>query len=338
MSAELKAKFTADTSDFNGAVQQIDRKLKGVGKLGQSFGLGRVGNGVGDFLSGIGGLGLAGGGAGALAFGGMSAVRAFGQVLDERAKALEQGLPVHELTGFGRYIEKVRNGFEVTGRVFSELPKLFIEGVESYQNAVLGDAQRAQKDYNKALESAAQARREEAETTRLNNEANARLEEWLRKEREAIGDDVKRAQQRQQNFTGSVEAYKSDTIISALEKSGNPMAAEAIRLSRQFNETLGLTGAWNQFTPEQVLREFGPMIQDRINLNGMGGNTSDKLNEVLQSSPELSDRLRRIGGGGGEAYGSTTQVFKDSLSVERQQLQKLTTIAEKIGGGTLTTR
>ena len=333
MSAELKAKFTADTSDFNGAVKQIDAKLKGVGKLGQGLGLGRVGNGIGDLLQGIGGLGLAGGGVGAVALGSMAAFKAFGASLDERAKAMEQGMPVAELTGFGRGFQAFREGLSEAARVFSGLPKLFTEGLQSYQDFVTGDAQNAVRSFAEAQESAARKTRELEETIAYEIRTVNAMEKARQRidaERRADSKRMVEEQNRKQAASVQVETdYRRQNQIMEAEQGGNRYLAELMRQADALNAPLGM----QIYSTTDVDKLMGDAIRQRLEL------TAPKQNEMLQSSPELSDRLRRIGGGGDAGrYGSTTQVFKESLSVERQQLQKLTTIAEKIGGGTLTTR
>ena len=333
MSAELKAKFTADTSDFNGAVQQIDRKLKGVGKLGQSFGLGKVGNGVGDFLQGIGGLGLIGGGIGGIGVAGMAAFRAFSASLDERTKAMEQGMPVAELTGFGRGFAAFREGLNEAGRVFSGLPKLLTEGLQSYQDFVTGDAQNAVRSFAEAQEAAARKTRELEETIAYEiktTNAMARAKERLDNQRREDQNRQIEESNRKQAASARVETdYRRQNQIMDAEKSGNLYLAELMRQADALNAPLGMQ-IWSTTDVDKLM---GDAIRQRLEL------TAPKQNEMLQSSPELSDRLRRIGGGGDAGrYGSTTQVFKESLSVERQQLQKLTTIADNIKGGALVTR
>lgn len=98
MSAELRAKFTADASDFNSQVKRIDQRIKGVGELGKGLGIGKTGDAVGDLLGGfsmLGGFGVAGG-IGIALTAGIASVRAFGARLDERTKEIEQGMPVGE--------------------------------------------------------------------------------------------------------------------------------------------------------------------------------------------------------------------------------------------------
>lgn len=314
MSAELKAKFTADTSDFNGAVKEIDKKLKGVGKLGQGFGLGKVGGGVGDFLSGIGGLGLATGGLAGAGLGLVAAFKSFSNVLNDREKAVADGIKPFELTKFGKSIESASNWFKQYGRVFAGLPKLVMEGKDSYQEYVLGDDARRRSSSLDAINAAEEAKKAEAKAS----EELARSEKELARQMEQEQQDRRR---RAESVWESIQDFKTNTITTALEKTGSPAAAMAIDLASQFNKMLGE----NIFTPERVMTQFGDMINARLAVNQMSGVPADQQNRIdyaLQSSPELSDRLRRIGGGADASrYGSTTQVFKESLSIEKQQLE-----------------
>lgn len=340
MSQELKTKFTADASDFNGAVKQIEGRLKGVGKIGAGLGVGNVTGGIGNFLGGLGSLGFVGGGAAGLGLGVAKVFQNISQTLEDREKAIAEGMPVRDLTSFGRYLKKVNDGLDQSGRVFSGIGVLLTQGLDAYQDFVTGESQKAQERYAAAVTDAAEAKKREAESVRAQTEANERLEAHLRRFREEQLSGVEKAQMRESNFKSSLENYKSDTIVGALEKSGNPLAAEAIRLSRQFNETLGLTGAWNQFTPEQVLREYGSMIQDRLATGGSAsaGIQTDKISEVLQQSPELTDRLRRIGAAGGDFPSQTTQVFREMRSLAQQSLDTQKQIAENTKDGAVTLR
>lgn len=279
MSQELKVKFTGDASDFNGAVKQIDAKLKGVGKLGQGLGLGRVGNGVGDFLQGIGGLGLAGGGiaGGALAL--VAGFKSLGASLDERAKAMEQGMPVAELTGFGRYFEAFRSGLEEAGRVFTGLPKLLTEGVQSYSDFVTGEGKAAAQRFADEQERAAFALADLEKTVRYEIQtANA-----MSKARERIND------QRRSDARGTVEGtargiksvdeivggFARENQIMAAEQAGDKFGAELMRITDRINAALGA----QLYSTTNVAQIMGTDIQNRLAM------TAGRVSETVQSSP-----------------------------------------------------
>ena len=117
--------------------------------------------------------------------------------------------------------------------------------------------------------------------------------------------------------------YARQNQITAAEKAGDKFGAELMRIADRINAALGS----KLYSTTDVAQIMGGDIEARLAMNG-----TDKIAESLQTSPELTDRLRRIGGGGGEYPNQTQLVFKDSLSVERQQLAVLNQIKEQKGG------
>lgn len=334
MSQELKTKFTADASDFNGAVKQIEGKLKGVGKLGQGFGVGNVTGGVGNILGGLGGLGMVGGGAAGGVFALTKAAQLLNDRLDERAKALESGMPVAELTTFGRYWSAFTDGLSEAGRVFSGLPRLLLEGLQSYQDYVTGDAKTAAERFAEEQDRAARATaelektiREEARVMDAMTKATERRRwenyDWQRKGIE----DVKT---REANLDKFIEGYGRSNQITEAEKSGDRFAAELMRVADQINGILGMT----IYSTTDVERLMGGDIRARLALNA----PEQKFSEVLQQSPELTDRLRRIGAAGGDFPSQTTQVFREMRSLAQQQLDATKQVVENTKDGAVTLR
>lgn len=336
MSAELKARFTADASDFNAQVQAINQRLSGLGKLGGGLGVGNITGGLGNILGGfsrLGGFGLAGG-VGVASIAAMKAWHGMTEALDMRTKAMESGIPVPELTGFGQSISDAKKRVDQSFRALSAtgIGVLLTQGLDAYSDYVTGEMQRSAELYTDSLKRAAQRHEMEArqaaqtaaEMLRQGNEMNA-----------AAARDLSERTGRSKSFFGGVADYKIETVISSLTKSGDLRGAEAVRLSRQFNEQLG----GDFYNPGRVLQEFGEMIDSRLQAESPNITpTPDRLSEVVQSSPELTDRLRRIGGGGGGFPAQTTQVFRETLSVDKQILEVQKQIRDAVksdAGGTV---
>lgn len=333
MSAELRARFTADATDFNAAVRGIEGRMRGLSGLTTKLGAGGLGRGIGSIGALVGGVGMGVGtaGLGASLAAVATAARSMTEALEDRAKRIEQGLPVQELTPLGERLSTFSSNVEFVGRGFKNIGVLLTQGVDAWVNSInqVGIwSEDLAKTLQEQAEQAKKAKAKEAMIAEARARGQAQLEDFvadnIAAELEATRAAEREADARNLRVLETLDGIKRDNQIKQIEKSGDFVRADAMRLQDQLNAMLG-PGA-TPYSLEDTLRMAGGDLAMAREL------AAPQL--PAQFAPELTDRLTAIGGLSGRAADGTP---REMLSAEKQQVDLQKRILETLqtSGGTV---
>ena len=332
MSAELRARFTADATDFNAQVRGIENKLRGLGGMTKDLGQGVLGRGLRDISGIVGGLGMgaATAGIGTILAAVTAAAGSMRDALDERAKAIQAGMPVQDLTAFGDVIEQNIGFFRYVGNAVSKVGVLLTQGVDAWVNSInksgIWSEQVAEHMRTKAMILASDISRDKAAAAQSEAAQKAidsgRVKQALEIAREAQR-TVEEGAAKSAQVTAILEATRLQNRLIQMEQRGEGVKADAIRIADQVNAVLGAT----IYSADDVMQMIGADLEQARALSG-------RPSLPPQFAPELTDRLTAMGGLSGRASDNTP---REMLSAERQAAETLRRIEQKMdtNGGTL---